>query len=156
MKILVISDLHIPTRNSEIHPNIIEQAKKCDAIFALGDFVDINTVLYLQSLNRNFHAVFGNMDDYEVKDYLPAQKVVKIGNFVFGLTHGSGSHIRIPERIINWFDKDVNVIVYGHSHVPDDRIYRGKRFINPGTAMETYGIIEIDGDTIKFEVLKEE
>ncbi|EKF50068.1 phosphodiesterase, family protein [Thermosipho africanus H17ap60334] len=156
MRFLVISDLHIPTRNFQVHPKIVEIAKECDGIFALGDFVDLNTVLFLQSLNRNFHGVFGNMDEYDVRDYLPAQKVVKIGKFTIGLTHGSGSHIRIPERIVNWFDNDVNVILYGHSHVPDDRVYRGKRFINPGTAMETYGIMEINGDSLKFEVFKEE
>ncbi|ANQ53721.1 phosphodiesterase [Thermosipho sp. 1063] len=155
MKFLVISDLHIPTRNREIHPKIVELSKELDGVFALGDFVDLNTVLYLQSLNRNFYAVFGNMDDYDVKDYLPAQRVVKIGRYVIGLTHGSGSHIRIPERIVNWFDDDVDVILFGHSHVPEDRIFRGKRFINPGTAMETYGIMEI-GDTLKFEVFKED
>ncbi|ABR30633.1 phosphodiesterase [Thermosipho melanesiensis] len=155
MKFLVISDLHIPTRNREIHPKIIELAKVCDGVFALGDFVDLETVLFLQSLNRSFFAVSGNMDEYDVKGYLPPQRVVKIGKFVIGLTHGSGSHVGIPERIVNWFSEDVNVVLFGHSHVPEDRFFHGKRFINPGTAMETYGIIDI-GDTLKFEVFKEE
>ncbi|MBO8160776.1 MAG: YfcE family phosphodiesterase [Thermosipho sp. (in: Bacteria)] len=153
-KYLVISDLHIPTRNKEIHPKIIELAKKCDGIFALGDFVDIDTVIYLQSLNRNFFGVSGNMDYFEVKDYLPPQRIIKIGKFNIGLTHGSGSHFNIHHRIANWFPDDTNVILFGHSHIPLDLTYRGKRFINPGTAMKTFGIMEITDDTIKFNLIK--
>ncbi|SHH52607.1 metallophosphoesterase family protein [Thermosipho atlanticus] len=157
-KYLVISDLHIPTRCKEIHPNLIELAKKCDGIFALGDFVNIDTVIYLQSLNKNFFAVSGNMDEYDVKDYLPLQKIVKIGKFNIGMVHGSGSHFNIHKRIINWFPNDTNIILFGHSHSPTDLLYGGKRFLNPGTAMKTYGILEITDKDIYFTIkkLKEE
>ncbi|MDK2946092.1 MAG: uncharacterized protein PWQ85_864 [Geotoga sp.] len=153
-KYLVISDLHIPTRNKEIHPKIIEEAKNCDGIFALGDFVDIDTVIYLQTLNKNFYAVSGNMDYIDVKDYLPPQKIVKIGNHTIGLTHGSGPHFGIHKRIANWFPDDVEIILFGHSHIPFEGLYRGKRFFNPGTAMETFGILIVDDSKINFEIRK--
>jgi len=153
-KFLVISDLHIPTRNKEIHPKIIKEAKLCDGIFALGDFVDIDTVIYLQSLNKNFHAVSGNMDYIDVKDYLPSQKIVQIGTYSIGLTHGSGAPFGIHKRIVNWFPNEVDIILFGHSHISFDTLYRGKRFFNPGTAMETYGILIIDDNQINFEIKK--
>ncbi|QTA38823.1 metallophosphoesterase family protein [Thermosipho ferrireducens] len=154
MKYLVVSDLHVPTRNREIPDVILEEAEKCDGIFALGDFVDINTVLLLQQTNKNFFAVYGNMDEPDVKDYLTSQKIVQIGNFTIGLIHGSGSHFNIPERIKNHFDNEVNVILYGHSHLVDDSTKFGKRFINPGAGHKTYGIIEVKGDKLTFTVKK--
>lgn len=151
-KFLVISDLHIPTRNKEIHPKIIEEAKICDGIFALGDFVDIDTVIYLQSLNKNFHAVSGNMDYFDVKDYLPPQKIIQIGKYSIGLTHGSGTPFGIHKKIFNWFPNEIDIILFGHTHTPLDTVYKGKRFFNPGTAMETYGILILDDNQINFEI----
>ncbi|MDK2887041.1 MAG: uncharacterized protein PWP54_1621 [Thermosipho sp. (in: thermotogales)] len=153
-KYLVISDLHIPTRNNEIHPKIVEEAKLSDGIFALGDFVDIDTVIYLQTLNRNFFAVSGNMDYIDVKNYLPPQKIVKVGKFNIGLTHGSGPHFNIHKRIANWFPDDVNIILFGHIHIPTDLTFKEKRFFNPGTAMETYGILEIENENLNFKIIK--
>lgn len=76
MKILVISDIHVPTRLKEIPPALVDTFKEVDQVVALGDFVDMETVLTIKGLKQNFQAVHGNMDYPDVKEYLPSKKVL--------------------------------------------------------------------------------
>ena len=150
IRIGVLSDTHLRevTREfQEIHRRFLAEM---DIIMHLGDFVSAEIVDYLNS--GNFHGVHGNMDPHEVRETLPYKKVVECGSFRIGLIHGWGPPEGLEERIGPEF-KDVDLIAYGHSHMPADHVKDGIIYFNPGTAIgyrklstHTIGILEIDSE----------
>ena len=80
---------------------------------------------------------------------LPAATVVHLGGRRIGLTHGGGGTADLEDRVAGLFT-DVDVIVYGHSHIPASHTRDGILFFNPGTAtgmsrtgLHTVGILEL-------------
>ena len=155
MKALVISDTHIPTRLKEFPPDLIDLFKNVDQVIALGDFVDMQTVLIIKGLKQNFQAVHGNMDYPDVKEYLPPKKVFATENIRIGICHGWGPPFRIRERIVNLFKEKPDVILYGHTHLFDDSLHNDVRFLNPGAVCDgSCALLEIDGGAIRFEQIR--
>jgi predicted phosphodiesterase len=75
-----------------------------------------------------------------------------------GLIHGWGSSRGLEERIRQEF-KDVDIIVYGHSHCAANHLKEGVLLFNPGTATgysssqgHSIGILEL-GETIHSEII---
>ncbi len=69
MKILLLSDLHIPTRCS------IEELRAInfdiyDQIFLTGDITSIEVLDFLNNQKPIIQAVHGNMDDFYIKNLL--------------------------------------------------------------------------------------
>jgi len=153
---LVISDTHIPTRQDEIPAIVFEELENCDGIIALGDFVDIDTVMILKKSTKNFYGVHGNMDFPDVKDYLPFSTLLQIEGVALGLCHGWGAPWGIKKRILSHFKEKPDIILFGHTHEFEDSIENGVRFLNPGAATKrgTFGILTIDGRNVKFELKK--
>jgi len=48
---------------------------------------------------------------------------------------------------------DVNIIVFGHSHQPMNKVIHGILFFNPGQARNSFGILTI-GEEVKGEILR--
>ncbi len=155
-RFLVVSDLHVPVYQRDIPKKIYEIAKEVDGIIALGDYVDYDTVLTLETISKVFHGVYGNMDHIDVKNYLPERKVIAIENLTVALIHGSGAPYDLVSRLYKKFIdiSGVNVVLYGHTHVPSHEFYGGIAFLNPGTATPggTYGILEVHGSEYSFKV----
>ena len=154
-KFLVISDTHVPIYQNDIPGSIYDLAKRVDGLIALGDFIDLDTVLALEGISRVFHGVHGNMDHIDVKDYLPDSKILLVEGLTIALTHGWGPPWDIRKRLFKKFAfDDVDVIIYGHTHEPFDGVEFGKRYLNPGTATPggTYAIMEVDGRDLRFEI----
>ena len=70
-RFLVISDTHVPIYQRDVPGVIYDIARSVDGVLALGDFVDLDTVLALEAVSKVFHGVHGNMDQIDVKEYLP-------------------------------------------------------------------------------------
>jgi hypothetical protein len=99
---------------------------------------------------KEIKAVCGNMDNDSVREIFPDHLLFELIGFKFLLIHGWGSPVDIEERISAGF-KDVNCIVYGHTHKPANHKKGDVLFFNPGSAVERYvassrtiGILEID------------
>jgi putative phosphoesterase len=157
MKIGVISDTHL-TSVTDTFKNIFDKyLKSCDMIFHVGDFVGLEILKFLTEFN--FHGVAGNMDVPEVKQLLPAKKIITVGNFKIGLIHGSGGPWGIEDKLIKEFD-DVNCIVYGHTHQARNGERKGILMFNPGTPTDrrftealTVGVIHLE-DRIEGEIIR--
>lgn len=145
MKLLLLSDIHIPIYLKSLPKCLVEIAKEVDAVIGLGDYVDLNTVLELRAISKNFYGVHGNMDEIDVKESLPQVLTVHLGSFDVGLCHGWGPPYQIRERILKLFEEKPRVIFYGHTHFIDDSELDGVRFINPGSFGEngSVAIVEI-------------
>ncbi|MFA5145203.1 MAG: metallophosphoesterase family protein [Candidatus Omnitrophota bacterium] len=161
MRICVISDTHIPDRAQDIPRQVWEEIKKSDMVIHAGDFVDSSVLDKLKSACGNVKAVWGNMDSEETRKTLRQKEIFKIGNHVIGIMHGYGAPNKLADLMASIFkDDNVNLIIFGHSHIPLNEKKGGVLFFNPGSPTDkvfsqynSYGIIEIN-DTIEAKIIR--
>lgn len=161
MKIIVISDTHIPDRAEVLPGKLIEEIKGADIVIHAGDFVSLDFLQKLKSLSKNLKAVSGNMDPQEIKDILPRKEVFKAGNLKIGVFHGFGAPNKIFEILGAEFKGDkLDLIVFGHTHSTFNEKRENTLFFNPGSPTDkscldcnTYGVIEINGN-IEAKIIK--
>ncbi|RNC29327.1 MAG: hypothetical protein AWM53_00680 [Candidatus Dichloromethanomonas elyunquensis] len=137
MKIGILSDTHI--RKDRTLPRFVwESLAGVDTILHAGDIVNENLLEEL-ALIAPVIAVTGNCD-WWVKD-LPEKIIVNLGPFRVGVTHGyAGKGNNTPERAYNTFEGDkVDIIVFGHSHIPHKSFYESILLFNPGSPTERRG-----------------
>ena len=161
MKVLVISDTHVPTIAQRLPEKILKEAALSDMIIHAGDLVSKSVLDQLSSI-RPVHAVRGNMDLRDVASNLPASRVVKIGRWRIGIAHGhEGRGLDAPMRALSIFPKgSVDCVVFGHSHVALNEKREGVVLFNPGSPVagrgelgNTYGVFEA-GEALKPTILR--
>ncbi|WP_084825172.1 metallophosphoesterase family protein [Marinitoga sp. 1197] len=150
IKILLISDIHIPTRNRYENLEKINFSEY-DYVIATGDFVEEDVLFYFQAQKPIFYGVFGNVDYYDIKYALPEKRVIRLGNYNIGMIHGHQAGWGDPEKLIKRFQK-IDILIYGHSHRKSDIIINGIRCINPGAFCEmSYANLYIRSDDISLK-----
>jgi putative phosphoesterase len=150
VRIGVISDSHV-TSFAELPGQIVRTLTEADLIVHAGDFVARDVLEGLKRLGE-VKAVRGNMDSDELKRILPEKEVVVIEGRRVGIIHGWGAPEGIDERVGGMFE-DVDIIIYGHSHHPQNELKRGVLFFNPGRARDSFGILTI-GHGVSAEIIK--
>ena len=143
MKIGAISDTHAASL-AEVPNRILRTLAEVDLIIHTGDFVSRDVLDGLKQLGE-VKAVQGNMDSEELKRILPEKEILEIEGKRIGLIHGWGSPYGLDERVGEMFD-NVDIIVYGHSHNPQNEVKNGILFFNPGRAKNSFGILTIGKD----------
>ena len=149
MRIGVVSDTHV-TSFAEVPDRILVALAEVDLIIHAGDFVTKDVFDGLKRLGE-VKAVWGNMDSNELKRILPEKELLLVGGKRIGITHGSGGPYGIEDRVSRMF-KDVDVIIYGHSHQAKNEIKEGILFFNPGGARNSFGILTV-GKEVKGEIV---
>jgi putative phosphoesterase len=156
IKIGVISDTHLQRVSSEFERIFDEYLADKDLVFHAGDVVSEDVLTFLGQ--KEMHAVHGNMDPFEVQRLLPGKCILELGTFRLGLVHGWGPSAGLEDRILSEFT-DVDVIVYGHSHIASNHTRDGILFFNPGTAtgyassgIHSIGVLEL-GETITGRII---
>ncbi len=162
MRILVISDTHIPYQTKELPSIIRKEAQKSDCCLHCGDFTSFSIFETLSELTKTF-GVCGNMDDIAVRKNLPLKQILKFEDITIALIHGGGHPQNIIYRINNEFSNEmpnIDILVFGHSHSTLNEIQHGKIYFNPGSPTDTvsaakrsYGIINIQGKKIEREII---
>jgi len=152
MKIGVISDTHIPKAALDLPEEIYAVFKNVDLILHAGDLVELQVVDNLKTM-APVRAVHGNMDFGQVRNVLPKKDIIEIGEFRIGLIHGYGTPKNIIGCLKEEFDKNINAIVFGHTHIPCNEKIDKTLFFNPGSptdrvfaAYNSYGIIDVNTD----------
>jgi uncharacterized protein len=130
-RVAVLSDTHLLTVTVHFKELWDKFFLDADIVLHAGDVVCDDLVHFMS--RKVFHGVHGNMDSPRVRELLPSHKVIEIEGVLVGLTHGRGAPEGLEERLRQDFDL-VDLIVYGHSHIPVDHVRYGVRFFNPGTA----------------------
>lgn len=150
VKIGVISDTHLDDYDETLKIQIDEHFRDVDMILHAGDMVDLRVLKIFG--NKEVKAVCGNMDNYSIRQKFPEHLLFEIRGFKFLLVHGWGSPWGLEEKISSRF-KDVDCVVYGHTHKPANHKKDNILFFNPGSAVDrffnsskTVGILEIDKD----------
>ena len=150
MKIGVLSDTHADSF-AQLPDKILATLTEVDLIIHAGDFVAKDVLEGLKQLGE-IKAVWGNMDSDEIKRILPEKELLEIEGKKIGIIHGWGSPHGIDERVGNVFS-GVDIIIYGHSHYPQNETKNGVFFFNPGQARNSFGILTI-GAGVSGEIIK--
>ena len=153
LKIGVISDTHLDRVPDEFKNIIRRVFHDVDMIIHSGDMT--NRAVYDYLSNWDLKAVRGNMDDFDLRDILPEKRVEEIGGKRIGIIHGRGSPYGLSNFVFKEF-QDVDIIIFGHSHVPFHMKKGNVEMFNPGAfkgspgRSGTVGLIEID-DAVSFK-----
>lgn len=157
MRVVVVSDTHMPRMAKKL-PDVLEKdLQSADLIIHAGDWQTL-AVYQLFSKYASIVGVYGNVDDEDVRSKFNEKEIIHIGDYTFGLTHGHGTKKTTEERALEMFTKDeVDCIIFGHSHIPVLKSVNGVLLFNPGSATDkrrqpkySYGIITI-GDELRCE-----
>ena len=140
MKYLIVSDIHGASDSAEI---IIDAFNKenCDYILCLGDILyhgprndlpnEYNPKKVISILNPysdKIIAIKGNCEaevdqmvlDFKINDYLD----MNINGLNCHLEHG---------HHLDEYNGKCDIILYGHTHIPDNSIKNNIRYFNPGS-----------------------
>jgi len=149
---LVIGDMHIPHRAADLPTKFKELLVpgKIQHVICTGNLCSKDALDWLKGLcgggTSALHVVEGDFDD----DFttLPQSKVVNIGDFRIGVTHG---HAIVPWGDIEALKSvqrlmDVDVLVTGHTHAFAAYKVNGDKalIINPGSATGAFTPLRSD------------
>ena len=145
MRVMVLADTHVHMLE-QLPKKVIDALSAVDLIIHAGDFTDVQLLKELNQLGK-VKAVHGNMDSMELKTMLPTEEIVEIENKRIGITHGSGAPWGIEGKVRKMFESNrIDIIIYGHSHISQNKVIDRILFFNPGKATDSFGIITIDGE----------
>jgi uncharacterized protein len=133
MNIIVISDTHMPKRAKTLPEFLVAYLKTADLIIHAGD-LQTNDI-YQQLLKyAPVEGVIGNVDEEELVTILPFKKIIEINGVRIGITHGHGKGKTTEKRVLSVFEgENVDIIIFGHSHIPLKKEVDGKILFNPGS-----------------------
>ena len=132
MKIGIISDTH-----GKVPPQIYNVFDGVDQIWHAGDIGDLKVITELETIAPVI-AVHGNMDQFPISSKYQSKEIIEISNKTILLTH---QHItdnfrRITNR--DWsFDLNFQMIVFGHTHIPMNKLFKSVLYFNPGSAVHS-------------------
>lgn len=152
MRLLIISDTHLPRRARDLPAQVWEEVERADAVIHAGDWCDLASLTSLQTRARRLIGVYGNNDGPDLRERLPEVAREELGGVRFAVVHETGQAKGREKRCANLFP-DVDVLVFGHSHIPwDTHAETGLRLINPGSPTDrrrqphhTYMTAEVEG-----------
>jgi putative phosphoesterase len=132
-RLLLIADTHVPKRARDLPDELWGQVERADVVIHAGDWVDVALLDQLENRARRLVGVHGNNDHGVLRDRLPEVARVQLGGVSFGVVHETGPAKGREERCAAAFP-DVDVLVFGHSHIPwDTTAPGGLRLLNPGS-----------------------
>ncbi|MBN1375845.1 MAG: metallophosphoesterase family protein [Dehalococcoidia bacterium] len=150
MKIGVISDTHARFF-SELPRNLVKALSAVDLIIHAGDVISLDVIHGLETL-APVKAVCGNMDYPEVRAVLPEREIFEAAGRKIGITHGRGSPPILEVNAPRLFS-GVDVTIFGHTHIAFNKVIGGVLLFNPGSARDSYGILDL-GDTIETKIFR--
>ncbi|MGW3681731.1 metallophosphoesterase family protein [Streptomyces prasinus] len=133
MRLLLVSDTHVPLRAKRLPSELLDEVERADVVVHAGDWVDVPTLDLLEARARRLIGVFGNNDGPELRERLPEVARAELGGVRFGVVHETGPARGREARCAQRFP-DLDVLVFGHSHIPwDTGTPGGPRLLNPGS-----------------------
>ena len=133
MRLLIIADTHLPKRARELPAELWAEVERADVVLHAGDWVDVALLDELEQRAARVVGVFGNNDGPALRARLPEVARVELGGVRFAMVHETGGRDGREQRCAAAYP-DVDVLVFGHSHIPwDTTTATGLRLLNPGS-----------------------
>ena len=132
-RLLLLADTHVPKRARDLPPQVWQEVDTADVVLHAGDWVDVGLLDRLEARASRLVAVWGNNDHGELRERLTETARVEIEGLHIGVVHETGPAKGREERCDAEYP-DLDVLVFGHSHIPWDTTTRtGLRLLNPGS-----------------------
>jgi hypothetical protein len=133
MRLLILADTHVPRRARDLPPQVWEAVEQADVVLHAGDWVDVSLLDDLARRSRRLIGVYGNNDGEPLRARLPEVARFELGDVRFAMVHETGASTGRERRCETAYP-DVDVLVFGHSHIPwDTTTGNGLRLLNPGS-----------------------
>ena len=155
----VISDTHMSARQVSL-PDAIRQAfAGLPLILHAGDVGSFALIEALREL-APVEAVCGNVDELTLGGMLPRHRLLRLGPWLIGLTHGHGGSSAVSRavQVFRCAEPRPDVIVLGHSHRPLCETQDGVLLFNPGAidrafeAWPSFGLLHL-GEGVEGEIV---
>ena len=160
MNFAVLADTHAPRRWKHCPPAVAGYLRDADLILHAGDVCTAG-VLDELSAYAPVRAVRGNNDGPDVAAWgAPDTLELDLAGFPVAMIHDSGPARGRAARLRRRFPA-VELVVFGHSHIPLDETAEGIRIFNPGSPTDrrrqphpTIGLLRIgDGHLVSAQIV---
>lgn len=135
MRLLVLSDTHVPGRARRLPRLVYRALEQADAILHAGD-LDGEELLEELAGFAPVYAVAGNVDPPEVWRRLPRRRVVEVCGYRIGLIHGDGGDRTHAADLALAAFPGADAVVFGHTHRPLRERRGATLLFNPGSATD--------------------
>ncbi|BBZ01500.1 phosphoesterase [Mycolicibacterium chitae] len=133
MRLLLISDTHVPTRAKDLPAPVWEEVDRAEVVIHAGDWMAPSLLDDLEARAARLIACWGNNDGTDLRARLPERADATLGGVRFTVTHETGARAGREARMSRRYP-DTDVLVFGHSHIPwDTTSATGLRLLNPGS-----------------------
>ena len=133
MRLLLISDTHLPARARELPSRVWDEVAAADVVVHAGDWVDVALLDELEERSERLIGVYGNNDGPALRARLPEIARADLDGVRLAVIHETGAKQGREQRCDARFP-GTDVLVFGHSHIPwDTTTPAGMRLLNPGS-----------------------
>ncbi len=132
-RLLITADTHLPKRAKALAEELWQEVERADVVVHAGDWVDVALLDELEQRSRRLVGVHGNNDHGVLRERLPLVAETEIEGVRLGVVHETGDK-QGRERRCDAAYPHLDVLVFGHSHIPwDTTTPGGLRLLNPGS-----------------------
>lgn len=154
-RLLVVADTHLPTRAKALPEQVWQEVAEADVVVHAGDWMQLSLLDELERRARPVVGVWGNNDGDDLRARLPEVARFEVESVRFGVVHETGPARGREERCSELYP-DLDVLVFGHSHIPwDTTTASGLRLLNPGSPTDrrrqphcTYMTLTVDDGAV--------
>ncbi len=150
-RILLLSDTH-----SYIDDKILSYCRQADEVWHAGDIGNLKVTQEIQKVST-LRAVYGNIDDKEIRSEFPLDLKFIVEGVSVWMTHIGGYPSRYNQRIKTEISRNPpKLFISGHSHILKVQFDKKLQLLhmNPG-AVGNYGIHKAK-TMLRFEIDKKE
>ncbi|MFC7535576.1 metallophosphoesterase family protein [Actinoplanes sp. GCM10030250] len=133
MRLVLTTDTHVPKRARDLPAELWTAIDAADVVIHAGDWVDVSLLDAIEQRSRRLIACYGNNDGPALRARLTEIAYATLDGLRLAVVHETGAATGREVRCGKRFP-DVDVLVFGHSHIPWDTIApSGLRLLNPGS-----------------------
>lgn len=132
MRVLLTADTHVPKRARAVPDQVWNEVERADLVVHAGDWVVPELLEEFEQRSARLIAVHGNNDGAELRARLPEVATATIEGLRLGVVHETGPSTGRDARMRATYP-DLDLLVFGHSHIPWDGSHDGLRLLNPGS-----------------------
>ncbi len=151
----MISDTHVPRRARDLPRQVWDEIEVADVVVHAGDWVSDALLQAVEQRARHLIGVVGNNDGPLLRARLPEVAYADLEGVRLAVVHDTGPAQGREARCEARFP-DVDLLVFGHSHIPwDTTTPGGLRLLNPGSPTDrrrqpacTYLTAEVAGGAL--------
>ena len=130
--LLLLADTHVPQRARGLPGLVWDAVEAADIVLHAGDWTGEALLDEMTARARELVGVYGNNDGPALRARLPEVARLQIEGVRMALVHETGPAKGRDLRCAAAYG-DVDVLVFGHSHIPWDTTSGALRLLNPGS-----------------------